>query len=181
MFVGINPGGGPASFDPGRCEETPPVHEYVAYEQDSSYPIAGRMCVLFRRIGRFELLERSVKLNLNFFRSRGEKEWSRLPRDLRHRIHLFCDERVDRVIAYLAPRVILAEGISTYDRLRQLPSLRDLVASAEVQNSPLYRRSEGEGRLLVGIRHPTGPGRPDKEKWEAIGDYLAADLSRALP
>jgi hypothetical protein len=111
MVIGINPGGGPASFDRARCQVIPRIHEYVTYEQCSSDPIAGRMCALFRRIDRFELLERSVKLNLNFFRTPGEADWNQVPRQLRQRIRAFCDEKVDRIIAYLAPRVILAEGL----------------------------------------------------------------------
>jgi hypothetical protein len=180
MIVGINPGGGCESFDRLRCEEIPSIHEYITYESYPDYPIAGRMCELFRRTGRFDLLERSVKLNLNFFRTTGEGEWNQLPRPLRQRIRVFCDEQVNRIIAYLAPRVILAEGLSTFNRLRQLSTLRGLVLSWEVQDRRLYRTSETEGQLLIGIRHPTGPGRPGKEGWKTIGTFLKADLSRVL-
>jgi hypothetical protein len=178
MIVGINPGGGATSFDRDRCDEISEVHEYIAHEHDNGYPIAGRMCSLFRTTGRFDLLERSVKLNLNFFRTRGEDEWRRLPKALRTRIQLFCCAIVDQILTRLMPRVILAEGLGTYDQIGHLSSLRHFVPAIDLHSNQLYRRSEAEGRLLIGIRHPTGPGRPGKQRWDAVAKLLADDLLR---
>lgn len=174
MIVGTNPGGGPESFNHDLARTIPASHDYFTYD----YPLALRMRALFEAAGAPALLRQSLKTNLNFFRSRSVEEWSGLPAPLREELEQFSLERVRRVIAEANPQAILAEGFHAFDLLRDTagfatPAGEDLTTAA---GQRLYAsRRDHNGRLLVGIRHPTG-ARTSNVDWARVADRLRSDL-----
>jgi len=195
MIIGVNPGGGQDSFDERRARRIPPTHEYIAYENDSHYPIARCMCGLFGPERR-SLLEQSVKLNLNFFRTRSESTENNqdrrelglkdLDRLLDYRLSKFSHQKVEDIIDKLQPRVVLAESIGTFDILRKFNAFHDYENLESVTHESghksldLRRGAARGGNLLLGIRHPTGSRPPvakQPELWAKIKDTIARDLA----
>ena len=174
VIVGANPGGGPSSFDVARASSIPAVHDYFTYE----YPMATKMKDLFARAGRPDLLQGSLKLNLNFFRSRDAEEWKSAPSPTREAMESHSRRAVVELVERIRPAVVLCEGMATFD------SLRDTLCGGSSVSVPIqspggraYARSATRWRgALLGIIHPTG-ARYSTLTWQRVADALRADLS----
>lgn len=183
MIIGRNPGGGKDDF----IEECfPAEHEYLT----QNYPLARQMKGLFDSMKLDGLLRKSVKLNLLFFRSRSIKPkepedqfaWSNLPLKLRQELETFCEDRVLEIIHELRPRIILAEGIETYGKLKQLlvkgRYFKDLGDDFEQQlnRRTVYARKKTTSLNLIGILHLSG-AHPSGVELDGIRRLLATDLT----
>ena len=175
MLVGTNPGGGPEAFDRSLARRIPDGHDYFDY----NYPMATNMRSLFQAAGKLELLRSSLKTNLNFFRSRSVEEWKSVPEAVRRDLESLCLEHLARMIERANPRGILAEGFQAFDSLVErfgyVVSVRSDLKTSQGQR--LYAvRQNSKGRLLLGIRHPTG-ARTSSLDLQKIASALALDLA----
>lgn len=182
MIIGFNPGGSTENF---RCsEKCEPLkeHGYITYGRQEpckdSYPIATKMYELFCKMGYETTLQNSVKFNLIFFRSQDITEWNRIDKRIRKDLESFCQQKVKNIITTLQPKVILAEGLLTYRRLKDLLYIVQNGEKEDVvpTNGPraLVKSIDAEHIRLIGMRHPTG-GRPpvQGEEWPIISQKLA--------
>ena len=177
LVLGEQPGGGPSDFCLAVARQLPEGHEYF----HSNYLLARKMRHLFAREP--ALLERSVKLNLNFCRSPSREAWhASTPATVRDSLLAFCTRRVVEIIDRLAPRVILCEGILPFDALQNHPRMASRVLPTERgevrgrQGERLYiRRQLASGTQLMGMAHPTGAHVSSHDR-ERITTALWADL-----
>ena len=79
MLIGINPGGDESCFDETRDSKIPLEHEY--FKED--YRLAEIMRDILKQAGLKQELKQSVKTNLNFFRSKSEKQWNEIEANLK--------------------------------------------------------------------------------------------------
>lgn len=163
LIVGFNPGGDHSSFDRRKASEVPEHHEYLT----QNYAIAKKMRNLFQTIGKFSILEQSVKTNLLFFRSRSISQWHEINPQVRNKLEQFCASKLREIIDVLRPQFILAEGIKTYTHLRALLSFEDEETVIKSKNRTLFAAIQNQETTLIGIIHPTG-ARVSRIEWELI-------------
>lgn len=113
MIIGYNPGGDERSFLANNHCAPPDKHEYLKKE----YPLAKRMDKIFQYAGLTNELGRTVKLNLNFFRSKKAADMAD-----KHELRDFSEQHVLKIIERLDPGMIITEGLATFDRLMILCS-----------------------------------------------------------
>ncbi|MBI5949320.1 MAG: hypothetical protein HY875_14375 [Chloroflexi bacterium] len=174
VIIGANPGGGANSFNLARATAIPTEHDYFAYD----YALARRMRDLFTAAGRLDLLRSSLKLNLNFFRSRDANEWRTAPADTRRLMEAHSQRWVLSLLERLSPSLVLCEGTSTFDRLRDvLPGAgpSKLVVEAAGGRRAYVRASTPWGGTLIGVIHPTG-AQVSTDDWGRIASALAQDV-----
>ena len=174
VIVGANPGGGAAAFEEAVASRLPAVHDYYV---EPDYKMARQMKDLFSRAGREDLLQRSIKLNLNFFRSRNTAEWMTAPPAVREKVESHCRGWVVQLVERIRPPVLLCEGMATYDKLHALCGAKPSSVLIRTPTARAYVRSTTAWGLLLGIIHPTG-GRPSTQTWHQVADALRADLPR---
>ena len=173
VIVGANPGGDATAFDESVASTLPAVHDYYVVPD---YKMARQMKDLFSRAGREDLLRHSIKLNLNFFRSRNTAEWMTAPPAVREKVEFRCRAWVLQLIERIKPKVVLCEGLATFDKLQELfayPEPRTTVWTAS--GGRAYVRSIKGGNHLLGLIHPTG-ARPSAKTWHQVVAALRADL-----
>jgi hypothetical protein len=176
LFIGQNPGGGPSDFDERRVVKPPPEHDYVAY----NYALARKMKALLP--AGFEL-ERTVKTNLNFFRSsRTETLLPDAPAALRNELESFCHDKVLEIIRTLRPTVVLAEALQVFDFIaeRMVPGKQPFIAR-NANGARIYCRvSDPRTSKILGIVLPTGQGagRLTAADWNRTSELLSEDLGR---
>jgi len=183
MIIGFNPGGDQKAFDRNRDRNPPPIHEYIKED----YRIANRMRKLFESMNCLETLKNSVKLNLIFFRSKDTEEWNKIDVTIRKELSTFCKDKVKLIIETLRPRIVLAEGITTYR------VLKNEVLFGKACEKVIPHKNGGKiihimtnfsdfNLTLIGIRHPTGSRpNPSDSEWKMIGDKLSVLLRNRVP
>ena len=189
MLIGINPGGDERCFDETRDSKIPLEHEYFK----ENYPLAEIMRDIFKQAGLEQELKQSIKTNLNFFRSKGEKQWNEIEANLKKEIESFCEKRIKEFIEVAKPRVIFCEAFSVLERLlkilnQETSQLRIAHRSSKPSNR-LYRLYQSFKfkdfyvNGIIGITHPTGSRPPlskkNKEKCK-IAELLKEDAKILL-
>lgn len=154
MLIGLNPGGGEdACFDEeSELKPRPPSQkmEYVEIEETKDdYKLAIETRGLFKRIGFSEWLANSVKLNLHFFRS---KKWTHLPKKERP----LCLNIVKNIIEKLKPQILICEGMTTYDMVKN-----HKLAGKLCQDHSDFYGVKGKNRLYVSA-HTEGVTAPNR-------------------
>jgi hypothetical protein len=167
MIIGFNPGGDASDFDPISAARIPIEHEYIVKE----YRIAKRMRSLFEEIGKRDVLERSSKLNLLFFRSSNAKAWKRIDLKVRRDAEQFCSDKIKKIVDTLRPRRVLAEGIETYSCLRRTLGFDSDETKVTSQGRAIVISSRQGDLQLMGMIHPTG-ARINRSEWATIRESL---------
>jgi hypothetical protein len=175
LIVGFNPGGDSSSFNQQRACQVPEHHEYLT----EGYAIAKKMRLLFEAIEESNALEHSVKTNLLFFRSPSFSHWQKIESQTRRKLEQFCASKVKEMVAVLQPRFILAEGIKTYNHLRNLLSFESEERVIKSKNRTLVVSTKRADLVLLGIIHPTG-ARISNVEWEVIRAELKKCLRKAI-
>ncbi len=165
IILGYNPGGNELSFtsDKNKFENgdfsMPNTHEYF----DKNYLLAQKMRNFFEQDS--NLLNNGVKINLIFFRSKNIKEWNLNP----HRIKMekFCFNKLVEIINVLKPKIILVEGIKTYDILKTILGGFKNESNIQRKHSRLISISNWKNILMFGIVHPSG-ARISSADWQKI-------------
>ncbi len=172
MIVGFNPGGNSSSFVREKAMKLPDQHEYI----QEDYLIAKKMRALFENIGKLNVLKASVKTNLIFFRSPSAQAWAHVDPTARLELEEFCGTKIKEMVTKLKPKVILAEGIETYERLKVLfcPSITEEAVVSKKRR--VFISAKSSECTLLGIIHPTG-SRISSSDWELIRDNLKRSLS----
>ncbi|BAI80362.1 hypothetical protein DEFDS_0886 [Deferribacter desulfuricans SSM1] len=169
MIIGYNPGGGDKDFNIEDVFNLEKEHEYIKYSgknnKNEKYKTAVVMYNLFEEIGKLELLEKSVKLNLIFFRSKSKKEWLSLDKELRISLEQFCFGKVKEIVDYINPKIILLEGLETFDLfISEILNKRYGVTKVKITSvyaysdkscRRLFAKTEFNGKKLLGIIHPS--------------------------
>ena len=178
MIIGYNPGGDETSFCKARDLCVPVTHEYIDYKSDRKYPIAGKMYNLFENISKSDWLERSVKLNVLFFRSKSEQQWNTIKKDVRKDLKEFSYMKVKEIADVLTPKFILTEGIKTFNILTNiiLCCSEKPVFEQGRGNRAIYARSRYNDIKIIGLIHPTG-ARVSNDEWLKVKEYLKKDFS----
>lgn len=178
MIIGYNPGGGESAFHPERDSSIHSITEHEYFEND--YPLARKMKDLFKAIGKTKLLKNSVKLNLIFFRTLNVTQLSSFDKGLKREIEAFCFQKVRETIDTLKPKVIITEGIGTFNALLT----QALGTSGTIMG---YEKAPGTDRRAIfasgsynqipvfGLMHLSG-ARPTREIVEQIERQLGSAL-----
>ena len=136
---------------------------------------------LFGHINQTEMLKDSVKLNMNFFRSRDSGEWKTAPEPARQSMERFSLERVRRIIAAVRPKVIIAEGTAAFDTLRRelAGGPEEVVVRTDWRGANVrgYTRAAlPGGTKLIGLVHPSACPHAFNSAFTEIARALANDL-----
>jgi hypothetical protein len=181
MLIGLNPGGGPESFNGKKeCLMRPEqAMEYIEYQNDSSYPLAGKTVSLFQSIGMLPTLNSSLKTNINFFRSRS---WASLPREHAE----LCLALVLQMIEVFQPKLLLCESILIFDWFyARMKAEYSSIVHKELgkRNRRIYTsvwaQSLHRPVLIAAYTHLTG-SRPNSSDVERIKQALRSDFARAF-
>lgn len=179
LLIGLNPGGDGTSFN-GMKETLRSIDEpmeYWTYRADKTYPLAGRTVALFGSIDQLDLLKRSVKINMNFFRSTN---WSSLPSAHRDE----CKMHAFRLLDQLHPKVIFCESLMVFDEtcahVRQSGQLSVIRAEVNRAGKRIYAAMKCQRAynsvIIIGIKHLTGSW-PSNADMNQMTDCLARDLA----
>lgn len=180
LLIGLNPGGDERCFH-GKKEVLCSVDkhmEYLEYRNCSTYRIAGKTVNLFESANLLNILETSVKINLNFFRS---IKWT----DLSMQHTRTCLDLVLELVETLKPKVIFCESLFVFDVLQKELENSSKYTHLSKQNNSRNRRiyvsiTQGDfagPSTIIGITHLTG-SRPSKADIQLIGQTLEKDLCR---
>lgn len=166
LILGYQPGGKASSFPPDqeRFEagdfSVPDEHEYVYTDWD----IAREMRSLFGE--NRELLAQSVKSNVNFFRAPDMDYWKyKFPKGKRSEAESYCLNHIDTMIDRLNPSVIICEGISTWDNLKNHRQFTSENCEYRGQSRLVCTSQDCEPKV-IGLMHPSGAriSREDKQR-----------------
>lgn len=177
MFVGTNPGGSAKDFDVQLAGSIPGVHAYSS----ATWPLAVQMRRLLANCDPALLFERSVKTNLNFFRSPTQETLlPDAPESLRRELGDFCKRKVLEAIDILKPEIIVAESLGTFDALAE-PLFGSAGSTIKgKRETRIYCKVERLGlpRMMLGIVLPTGQGatRVVEEDWQQVAKCFARDI-----
>lgn len=167
MIVGHNPGGDESSFaeDLKKFERgdfsLPDANEYLV----RNYLIARRMRDFFHDRS---VLENSVTFNLIFFRSKDVRLWNSLPLDKRTEMEAYCRAKFRQIVERLKPRIILAEGMKTFDDIaRTLAPIRMRSVVRTPRGVRLVCVGSAGDVVLFGMPHPSG-SRINGKDWNRI-------------
>lgn len=162
MIIGYNPGGDERSFLADNHSKPPDEHEYLKKE----YRLAKQMDRIFQYAGLANELGRTVKFNLNFFRSEkaadlaGERE-----------LQNFSEQKALRIIERLGPGMIITEGLATFDRLMILCS--GTVGNTVTFNERTIARIGTIAKIrAVGLLHPSGGRGISNAILEKMGETI---------
>ena len=173
MVIGYNLGGDENSFNEEKALQLPTEHEYFMED----YLIARKMKKLFNNIGKMNLLEKSIKFNIIFFRSINDIQWNSINKEIRENIEKFCFVKVKEIIRKLKPKNIVTEGIKTYKILTQtvLDNCYDTECKTGIRGRRIYCKSKYGNTKVIGLIHPSG-SRISNNEWAQIAGYLKEDL-----
>jgi hypothetical protein len=162
MIIGYNPGGDERSFLANNHSEPPDEHEYLKKE----YRLAKRMGDIFRYAGLTTELGNTVKLNLNFFRSKKAADIAD-----KKELSDFSEQQVLKIIGRLRPGMIITEGLTTFDRL---VSLRCELVSEPVllDQRTIARLGTIDGIQVVGLLHPSGARGISNAMLDKMGEII---------
>jgi len=164
MIIGYNPGGDERSFLADNHSKPPDEHEYLKKE----YRLAKQMDRIFQYAGLANELGRTVKFNLNFFRSKkaadiaGEQE-----------LRDFSEQQVLRIIERLRPGMIITEGLKTFDRLMILCS-GQIAKTVKIDERTIVRLGTIDKIQAVGLLHPSGARGISNAILEKMGETIAS-------
>ena len=178
MILGMNPGGSEKDFDLTKARLIPKDHDYFITYPDP-YRLAEKMNNVFKNIGKMPLLKNSVKLNVNFFRSKNQEGWNKINPELRKEAESFCKDKVKEIIEKLKPRTILAEGIGSHEIIKKnlgIEKLSDELVSSPESKQALFIETVDSPIPLYGIAHPTGARGVFEKDWNLIESSLKKRL-----
>lgn len=194
MIIGYNPGGDSDTFNEKEALLIPEEHEYFKW----NYPLAKKMReTIFNKINKTDLLRKSIKLNLIFFRSNNKKCFTSISREVRKDIEQFCHGKVREIIIPTKPKIVIAEGIITYDKLKLILKQQPFEFKAETERCSLgnngrriYCNIEACKKIdsdvycsgymfLSGLLHLSG-ARPSENEFRTIRERLGDDLTEKL-
>jgi len=139
--------------------------------------IERKMKYLFEGVDRDEWLEKSVKLNLIFFRSGDEAQWEGMEKRVRDDLETFCFMKVNDIIDTLKPRYIVTKGLKVFDILIRsvLMGCDDPEVKTGVGGRKIYARSRYGLVHIIGLTH-LAKDRFSYPDWNDMKKYLKADL-----
>jgi hypothetical protein len=162
LIIGYNPGGDTQSFkEPPTAP--PQQHDYIV----DNYSMAKRIRYIFEAAGILNILEKSVKTNLYYFRSKSAATLKELDEERKN----FCLSWTKQIIDHLKPTVILAEGFKTFSELIRLLKVKQ-ISQENMDDKAVMLFSEYNGIKLIGIPHPTGARGYKNEHWRTIGPLI---------
>ena len=171
MIIGFNPGGDKSTF---QERLVPTTHEYLW----ESYAIARRM----RDILGVEAIEKSVKLNRIFFKTRSMKEWQAVEKTKRKELDVYCRDVVKTIVERIEPEIIIVEGFASYTLLSNELALgvhkERWVCNANGRRLMVFRGK------CVGIIHPSGArlSKADVTLIKAtLGEFIKASKFSRVP
>lgn len=142
--IGYNPGGDGLLFQK-YAAGPPTVHEYTL----QNFRLAVQMRKIFGAAGMMDELEKSVKFNLIFYRSRRAAL-------LKNKTLIrFSEAQTVDIIKRIQPSFILTEGFATFNRLVQLMDGK-LLHQHFYGNRCFFQQGQIGNIILLGILHPTG-------------------------
>jgi hypothetical protein len=158
MIIGYNVGGSDKDFNESECLTIPKEHEYILYD----YKLARIQKYIWGSLNRTDALKNSIKLNLNFFRSKNISQWRSIPKEIRTELENFCSCKVKAIISKLEPKLIIAEGMQTYDEL--LGKVFGMATSDSFDNEikirnrrmRIFTKISYHNKNILGIAHPSG-------------------------
>lgn len=166
LIIGYNPGGDSSSFT--VIPEKPPAeHGYL----NGEYDMAKKMRQLFASAGISQKLDKSVKINLFFFRTRNAAEVRKLDDESKS----FCLTQTKQVIDTILPKAILVEGFETFEQLAHLLKIKQ-EKEVKFLDSALMLFSNYNGIPILGIPHPTGAWKFTGEHWDEVARLLKIEL-----
>lgn len=175
MIIGFNPGGDASRVLPGHFETWPTEHDYFT----QGWPLAKKMRSLFASIDLLPALRDSIKTNLIFFRtpridgskSSPEKAgWNDLPEKVRLELERFSAEKVHEMIRVFQPKLILAEGMKTFDALAN-----QVHETQRIKGRRLFAKGRVNGTPVIGLIHPSG-AQVSTEDWKTIMDRVRQEI-----
>lgn len=171
MLIGYNVGGTEKDFCLQECLVIPDEHEYFVFD----YTLARKQKQIWEKLNKIDTLRKSVKLNLNFFRSRNIAQWVTVPKVIRSELEGFCINKVKEIIIELNPKIILTEGMRTYDELLWKifgkESLKVTDVKIKNKRMRIFTKSFVEDKNIFGIAHLSGC-RLSEEDIKIITDNL---------
>jgi hypothetical protein len=178
MIIGYNPDNDDKPFSKEDDSQLPDFHEYLYHKSK----IARKMKYLFEGIERDDWLERSIKLNLLFFKSENETQWETLDQDLRNELETFCFIKVNDIIDTIRPRYIITEGFKVFDILInsvligcEKPEVKIGVGGRKIYTKSRYGHSQ-----IIGLANLT-KDRISYPDWNRIKEFLKGDLKDVIP
>jgi len=172
MIIGHNPGKGKddGKFNWKDEATIPDVHDYIKME----YSLAIRQNNLWNEMGRLEILRKSIKINLLFFKSKNIAEWNSVEEEIRKPLENFCIDKVKEIIEHVKPKKILCEGVGTFDIFinRVLKTKAQPGEIRNHKNKRLFISAIYNDVYIIGIPHPTGARGISREDLKIIREKL---------
>jgi hypothetical protein len=174
LIIGMQPGGDEDSFENKRIRfeegefSLPEEHDYLTSDFD-----------LARDTGKAvpkQLIEQSVKTNINFFRAPRDSDWEEgLDENSRKDIEAYSLKKVQELIQRLDPDLIITEGTGVYEEL-----ISDLEFSTDMEKKhqigdkeeTLVYVGNGDGFTVVGLKHPSAGWGLGTEQYQEMKETI---------
>ena len=165
-IIGYNPGG----LETPDMEniKVPAQHEYV----HEKYRLAEKVHKIFKSADLLNELENSVKFNLIFFRSQKAHEITN--QDLIN----YSEQKVLETLERINPKIIIAEGFITYNRLIQL-KIASETERVTFNNRTIVKVAKTPANsFILGIIHPSGARGISDAILEKMGEIVKNYLDK---
>lgn len=153
LIFGFNPAGDfkkdNYNFNPNEAIIIPENHDYLTED----YEIARKMRDLF--CYNKGMLEKSVKTNFYYFRTKSAVELKSM--NCFKEIEEFCRIKTIEIIEILKPKIIICEGIETFDLIINLLNITNNeppILSEE--KCRIFLKTRNDIIKVIGIIHPSG-------------------------
>lgn len=175
LIIGIQPGGDEDSFENKRTRfeegdfSLPEEHDYLTPDFDLARDTTKAVPK--------EIIEQSVKTNLNFFRAPEESDWEEgLDEKSRTEMEEFSFKKVEELIQRLEPDLIITEGTaSVYDKLKsELNFSTDMEREHEVGDDKERVVCVGqlEDLTVIGLKHPSSGRGLGAEQYQEMRNVI---------
>ena len=147
-----------------------PGHNEYAVQ---GWPLASKLRILFSAIGLQKVLERSVGLNANFFRSHSSSSdqvglrWKDNPPTIRRELESICLEKVFGLISAMNPKIVLALGMKAFDALTR----HNGTIIIRRGRDRLCAIGNANATTIIGIIHPTG-AQVSNDDWARVMPHV---------
>ena len=170
LIIGYNPGGSTDSFkkkDKERFESgdfsppTPDEHELIEKEYNLAKAFRN---TIFK--GRRDLLWKSVKFDMIFFRSTDQEGLEEQLGEDYEDTKQFCYRKTEEIVETIQPESILVYGSTTFKELkRNMKGFREFKEErmTNSRNHKIFQHGEWKGIDIYAIAHPTGLNNESKE------------------
>lgn len=169
LFIGINPGAGYFNYKKLRVKRLNPLKKFEYVGQ--KYYLATQTKKIFTELGLIDIFKKSIKINHFPFATKNQRDLDKLLEkyDNDYKLYYFSKLFVKKTIEIVAPKLIICEGKSSFDRLK---SILDLEAFEYNESTYIMKN---ENQIIIGYKRHLSHIKNKEELKSKIKKYYQSN------